>query len=335
MQWLSRPPVQGLPTPSSALRIGTRTRRTRLAPHRTNNRTHTHTQRARLHPSSPLLLLLEHPLAHRHHFGHLHHRSRSLVNATSRTKSVPPASTWSYKTRNGHLSHSSSRTHSSRTAAPDPHPHPHPHPRVTLSEAAPSYECVTDSETASDMPRVKRKAPFSPDGRPPKQHRLSLNNGRHSPGDNTPDGPLEKPGFLSGDESDTADPSHLAVMLEVPQESPEWQETIQNVVPTVVSIRFCQPCSFDTEFAETSEATGFVVDAERGYVCLLAYLLASPSHASGTDSAVLLQVHSYQSACCRRRPFLGILRLRQPRRSRCLPRLSRSYPRLRYLTLRS
>lgn len=48
------------------------------------------------------------------------------------------------------------------------------------------------------------------------------------------------------------------------QESIEWQETIGNVVPTVVSIRFCLPCSFDSDFADTSEATGFVVDAERG-----------------------------------------------------------------------
>ncbi|KKA30706.1 hypothetical protein TD95_004191 [Thielaviopsis punctulata] len=49
-------------------------------------------------------------------------------------------------------------------------------------------------------------------------------------------------------------------------ESIEWQQTIGNVVPTVVSIRFCLPCSFDSDFADTSEATGFVVDAERGYI---------------------------------------------------------------------
>lgn len=46
----------------------------------------------------------------------------------------------------------------------------------------------------------------------------------------------------------------------------EWQATIENVVRNVVSIRFCQTCSFDTDPALTSEATGFVVDAERGYV---------------------------------------------------------------------
>lgn len=46
----------------------------------------------------------------------------------------------------------------------------------------------------------------------------------------------------------------------------EWQRTIENVVRNVVSIRFCQTCSFDTDDAVTSEATGFVVDAEKGYI---------------------------------------------------------------------
>jgi hypothetical protein len=37
------------------------------------------------------------------------------------------------------------------------------------------------------------------------------------------------------------------------------------VVRNVVSIRFCLTACFDTDPALTSEATGFVVDAERGY----------------------------------------------------------------------
>jgi hypothetical protein len=49
-------------------------------------------------------------------------------------------------------------------------------------------------------------------------------------------------------------------------DSAEWQRTIESVVRNVVSIRFCQTCSFDTDSAVTSEATGFVVDAERGYI---------------------------------------------------------------------
>ena len=44
------------------------------------------------------------------------------------------------------------------------------------------------------------------------------------------------------------------------------EETIERVVRNVVSIHFCQTCSFDTDPAVSSEATGFVVDAEQGYI---------------------------------------------------------------------
>jgi pro-apoptotic serine protease NMA111 len=44
----------------------------------------------------------------------------------------------------------------------------------------------------------------------------------------------------------------------------EWQATIVRVVRSVVSIRFCHTCAFDTDLASTSEATGFVIDAKRG-----------------------------------------------------------------------
>lgn len=49
-------------------------------------------------------------------------------------------------------------------------------------------------------------------------------------------------------------------------DSPEWQATIEKVVKSAVSIHFCQTCSFDTELSMSSQATGFVVDAERGYI---------------------------------------------------------------------
>jgi S1-C subfamily serine protease len=49
-------------------------------------------------------------------------------------------------------------------------------------------------------------------------------------------------------------------------EPPEWQATIEKVVKNVVAIHFCQTCSFDTDPAMSSEATGFVVDVERGYI---------------------------------------------------------------------
>lgn len=60
-----------------------------------------------------------------------------------------------------------------------------------------------------------------------------------------------------------------ARMLPLPSVAPdtvEWQATIEAVIKNVVSIRFCQTCPFDTDPAFSSEATGFVVDAERGYI---------------------------------------------------------------------
>lgn len=58
-------------------------------------------------------------------------------------------------------------------------------------------------------------------------------------------------------------PAHVALSS---QDTAEWQKTIESVVKSVVSIHFCQTCSFDTDAAVSSEATGFVVDAEKGYI---------------------------------------------------------------------
>lgn len=69
------------------------------------------------------------------------------------------------------------------------------------------------------------------------------------------------------EESDAASDIHPhAHYIGTPGSLGEWQDTIQKVVRNVVAIRFCQTCAFDTDPALTSEATGFVVDSERGYV---------------------------------------------------------------------
>lgn len=54
-------------------------------------------------------------------------------------------------------------------------------------------------------------------------------------------------------------------MLDV-QASNQWQETITKVVNCVVSIQFTHVSSFDTESSIVSEATGFVVDSQRGLI---------------------------------------------------------------------
>ncbi|RKP05648.1 trypsin-like cysteine/serine peptidase domain-containing protein [Thamnocephalis sphaerospora] len=54
-----------------------------------------------------------------------------------------------------------------------------------------------------------------------------------------------------------------------------WQDTIEHAVKAIVSIRFSQVASFDTEGAETSEASGFIVDAERGLILTNRHVVCS------------------------------------------------------------
>ncbi|CAD1810311.1 Pro-apoptotic serine protease [Candida parapsilosis] len=73
--------------------------------------------------------------------------------------------------------------------------------------------------------------------------------------------------ILESDSSDASvippQPPVLDVAL---SNSNQWQETIKKVVNSVVSIQFSHVAPFDTETAIVSEATGFVVDAERGLI---------------------------------------------------------------------
>ncbi|KAI1042049.1 hypothetical protein LB505_007229 [Fusarium chuoi] len=65
----------------------------------------------------------------------------------------------------------------------------------------------------------------------------------------------------------TTDQDHLATAgLLSERESEAWQRAIEKVVRCVVSVKFSHPYSFDTETSKTSEATGFVVDAEKGII---------------------------------------------------------------------
>ena len=49
-------------------------------------------------------------------------------------------------------------------------------------------------------------------------------------------------------------------------DSPAWEQTLEQVAPSVVSIEIDQTRAFDTEWNQSSQATGFVVDAERGLI---------------------------------------------------------------------
>ncbi|KAJ3408213.1 serine protease, partial [Chytridiales sp. JEL 0842] len=48
--------------------------------------------------------------------------------------------------------------------------------------------------------------------------------------------------------------------------SEKWEETLKRIIPAIVSIRFISVRNFDTEHQRSSQATGFVVDKERGII---------------------------------------------------------------------
>ena len=47
---------------------------------------------------------------------------------------------------------------------------------------------------------------------------------------------------------------------------PEWASTLERIAGSVVAIKIDQTRAFDTEWNTSSQATGFVVDAERGLI---------------------------------------------------------------------
>ena len=49
-------------------------------------------------------------------------------------------------------------------------------------------------------------------------------------------------------------------------ETPAWEQTLASIAPSVVTIEIDQTRAFDTEWNQSSQATGFVVDAERGLI---------------------------------------------------------------------
>lgn len=108
-------------------------------------------------------------------------------------------------------------------------------------------------------------------------------------------------------------------------DSAEWQRTIEAVVRNVVSIRFCQTCSFDTDSAITSEATGFVVDAEKGYILTNRHVVC----AGPFWGYCVFDNHEEVRSRRRLRGYLLILVCSV----RCLSCVPRPYSRLRYSTV--
>lgn len=109
--------------------------------------------------------------------------------------------------------------------------------------------------------RNKRRQPYLPvDDRPTKLLKPGISSVMEVDGAETPsNGVLEA-------ESEGEDDRVLTLPPVAAADTAEWQATIERVVRNVVSIHFCLTCSFDTDSASSSEATGFVVDAEKGYI---------------------------------------------------------------------
>ncbi|TKA30386.1 Pro-apoptotic serine protease [Salinomyces thailandicus] len=126
---------------------------------------------------------------------------------------------------------------------------------------------------------AKRKLPpSSSSGRPPKRRpshsrdevdeQTPYANGVSISASDTPNG-SGTPQIEMEDEAMEGPPATASA------ETAEWQATIEKVVRNVVSIHFCQTCAFDTDAAIASEATGFVVDAKRGYILTNRHVVGS------------------------------------------------------------
>ncbi|KAI7906451.1 trypsin-like cysteine/serine peptidase domain-containing protein [Cokeromyces recurvatus] len=95
--------------------------------------------------------------------------------------------------------------------------------------------------------------------------------GGDSPASTTTSYPVKRRKIDSTDlneENLLSDDEHMTDALPFTSEfkPSKWQGTINNVVKAIVSIRFSQVAAFDTEGPETSEASGFIVDAKNGII---------------------------------------------------------------------
>ncbi len=64
----------------------------------------------------------------------------------------------------------------------------------------------------------------------------------------------------------TPQAAHLARQAVAGEANPTWAATLERIASSVVSINVDEDRAFDTEWNETAQATGFVVDAKRGII---------------------------------------------------------------------
>jgi len=85
-----------------------------------------------------------------------------------------------------------------------------------------------------------------------------------APAENPP-APAQPPAHAAGppESSQAAQAAQQAAAVEG---NPDWAETLERIAGSVVSIDVDSTRAFDTEWNSTAQATGFVVDAERGLI---------------------------------------------------------------------
>lgn len=234
-----------------------------------------------------------HSSPHHHHYYYHHHHRFSLLSPPCTSQPLSPLST------------GSSREFSSSSSVSTAHSWPFlrsPRPpltnwhqnllslsaaKTTASARLLSSALVLSSTVPADRPRfiytmtggdpssTKRKHSSVTDSNAPSvadqpaKHLKPETVNILTPGDSTPaNGTVY-------DVQNEDDASRLLAIGSTQADSPEWQATIENVVKSVVSIHYCQTCSFDTELSMSSQATGFVVDAQRGYILTNRHVVCS------------------------------------------------------------
>ena len=80
-----------------------------------------------------------------------------------------------------------------------------------------------------------------------------------------PEGPRERPPRMPVP-GGTTQAAHLARQAAAAEANPTWAATLERIASSVVSINVDEVRAFDTDWNETAQATGFVVDAKRGII---------------------------------------------------------------------
>jgi len=79
-----------------------------------------------------------------------------------------------------------------------------------------------------------------------------------------PGGPPARTGVLTS--AAPVAPQELVQRAGAVEENPDWAVTLERIASSVVAIDVDSTRAFDTEWNSTAQATGFVVDAERGLI---------------------------------------------------------------------